>query len=640
MLSLLPQDGRAIPGFREFLAKFGSLDQLYVVFTAPDGQSIDDYRDDIDAWVDATPSGAGDRARRMPAPSIGLAISAGSPSVSFSCSATVRSTRRSRASRPKASPRQSPRRRELLSVPSDEIAAARSTGPGGSFGTGARFRRRRAERARPANRRPDTSPQMAAAGSSSRIRCGRHSTPSSRERSTRASAIDIAHSEPLDVDDESLPPLQVEFAGGHRIAVETEALVRRESIVNTVGSLALILPLLFIVFRSLWLVAVGSLPSALSLARGAGRARVRRRHACRPPPPAPRRCSSVWAIDGVVLLYVAHRLALAEGQSPTAAVASGAGPDQHAARHVDDRGHVLRPDVRRLSQPAAARAADRPQHAGLRRADAGAGAGAAAAACSPRRAITRADDAAPGGMDRAASRHRSWRARPLATVLLGVAALGLRVDPTLDRLRSVTDAARLEEQHRRRLRAAARRLRRAGRGPRPGARCSRRTSSSRQRCLERSAGARVAAADAAAAVGRRADATARERIQRSRLSPDGGRGVARAGRRSRGFRPGAFEPFAARLPALLDPTEPPHLRRLRRARSRRSDRPVRRPRRRPLDRWPPTSFRPTPTRSRASRPSSTQRRSGADADRPAAGQPRARRTFLPAVHQRAWRSAR
>ena len=61
------------------------------------------------------------------------------------------------------------------------------------------------------------------------------------------------------------PPVGVQFAGGHRIALETESVVRRESISNTVGSLALILPLLFLVFRSVWLVAVGSLPSAISL---------------------------------------------------------------------------------------------------------------------------------------------------------------------------------------------------------------------------------------------------------------------------------------------------------------------------------------------------------------------------------------
>ncbi len=48
---------------------------------------------------------------------------------------------------------------------------------------------------------------------------------------------------------------EVQFAGGHRIAVETESVIRRESILNTAGSLALILPLLFLVFRSPWLVA-------------------------------------------------------------------------------------------------------------------------------------------------------------------------------------------------------------------------------------------------------------------------------------------------------------------------------------------------------------------------------------------------
>ncbi len=109
-----------------------------------------------------------------------------------------------------------------------------------------------------------------------------------------------------DTGDDALPPLDVEFAGGHRIAVETEAVVRRESILNTVGSLALILPLLFLVFRSAWLVAS---------------ARCRRRSLLVP-------CWACWGlagatlsaaatasaamlfglgVDGVVLLYVAHR---------------------------------------------------------------------------------------------------------------------------------------------------------------------------------------------------------------------------------------------------------------------------------------------------------------------------------------------
>ena len=106
-------------------------------------------------------------------------------------------------------------------------------------------------------------------------------------------------------DEPQRSPLRVEFGGGHRVAVETEALVRRESILNTFGSLLVILPLLFVVFRSAWLVAVGALPAALSLlvvlggfgflgsrlsAAGTGASAM----------------LFGLGIDGVVLLYVAH----------------------------------------------------------------------------------------------------------------------------------------------------------------------------------------------------------------------------------------------------------------------------------------------------------------------------------------------
>src|SRR5262249_1727177 len=46
-------DSRVIQAFRTFLARFGSLDQLYIVFTAPEGQPIADYADDIGEWTDA-----------------------------------------------------------------------------------------------------------------------------------------------------------------------------------------------------------------------------------------------------------------------------------------------------------------------------------------------------------------------------------------------------------------------------------------------------------------------------------------------------------------------------------------------------------------------------------------------------------
>ena len=51
VLTLLPRDGRVIPAFFSFLSTFGSLDHLYVVFTAPDGSAIADYSDRIDTWT-------------------------------------------------------------------------------------------------------------------------------------------------------------------------------------------------------------------------------------------------------------------------------------------------------------------------------------------------------------------------------------------------------------------------------------------------------------------------------------------------------------------------------------------------------------------------------------------------------------
>ena len=143
--------------------------------------------------------------------------------------------------------------------------------------------------------------------------------------------------------------MRVEFAGGHRIAVETEAVVKRESILNTVGSLALILPLLFLVFRSLWLVAVGSLPSLLSLVVVLGALGFTGAKLSAAATGAAAMLFGL-GVDGVVLLYVAHRLALAERRRRRRARGDRRARREHAARHVDDGGDVLRADVRRLSR--------------------------------------------------------------------------------------------------------------------------------------------------------------------------------------------------------------------------------------------------------------------------------------------------
>ena len=94
---------------------------------------------------------------------------------------------------------------------------------------------------------------------------------------------------------------------------------------NTVGSLALILPLLYIVFRSPWLVVVGALPSALSLMVVLGLLGF---SGATLSAAATGSAAMLFGlgVDGVVLLYVAHRLGLAEGLEPAQAVAETSGP--------------------------------------------------------------------------------------------------------------------------------------------------------------------------------------------------------------------------------------------------------------------------------------------------------------------------
>src|SRR5919112_4661557 len=53
VLRLLPANGVAVPAFRTYLERFGTFDDLYVVFSAPEGHTIDEYEVEIDRWVDA-----------------------------------------------------------------------------------------------------------------------------------------------------------------------------------------------------------------------------------------------------------------------------------------------------------------------------------------------------------------------------------------------------------------------------------------------------------------------------------------------------------------------------------------------------------------------------------------------------------
>ena len=318
VLRLLPAHGEAVPAFRTFLEQFGTLDDLYVVFTAPAGHAIDEYDADIERWIEALRAapelthvdhGRLDGSRDwswlvdrelllLEGPALDAALA---------------------RLQPPAMPAALASTRELLTIPSPEIAAMVRDDP---LGLHDLLRRQFGEASSvlPLGRSDDG---YVSADGRQRLIIARPGQPPydtgfSRQLFARLDEITRTHtSTPRENADR--PPLAVTFAGGHRIAIETEAVVRRESIVNGVGSLALILPMLFIVFRSVWLVVIGALPAAVALFVVLG---VMGLMGVTLSAAATGASAMLFGlgVDGVVLLYVAHHHATAEGRAPRDAI--------------------------------------------------------------------------------------------------------------------------------------------------------------------------------------------------------------------------------------------------------------------------------------------------------------------------------
>ena len=446
VLSLLPHEGRVIPAFRTFLASFGSLDDLYIVFSAPPGHAVADYDAEVDAWLEAL--------RHTPE-----IVRVDSGTVDTSHDFGWLADRQLLLLRDDSLPGVMSRfdgegmreavsaRRALLAVPSPAVTQMVRQDPLGLFdvmraqlgGTQAGLNlgvteggyvtkdgRKRLVIAKPA--RPPYDAQF------------------SRALFARLEAIRAqVAANPVDVEpgDDRPPPLQVEFAGGHRIALETESVVRRESISNTVGSLALILPLLFLVFRSLWLVGIGSLPSAISLLMvlgGLGFANSTLSAAAT----ASAAMLFGLGIDGVVLLYVAYTHALNEGAEPDAAIDSLTGSSYSmllgmwtTAATFYGLVFVDFPSLEQLGRLI-----------GHSMVLCGLLTLVLVPATLPRRRrARRARSLTLPFLAVWVTRHRVaiLAGAAIVTLLLGAAATRLRINPTLDRLKSVTPAAMLEE---------------------------------------------------------------------------------------------------------------------------------------------------------------------------------------------------
>ena len=231
VLHALPRDGVAVPAFRDYLERFGSLDYLYVIVDAPAGTEIADHEDTVEALttalrqapeiahVDAGPRDRGrdwsylsDRVLLLTTPSQPELLDRFQPS---RLASQVASTR------------------ELLSLPSPEIAALVQADPLGLLLS----LRERLAGAASGMKLDAASGAYVSTDGRSRLLLARPKRPPfdthfGRALFSRLDTIqrDLARAHAASGDDTPMP--RIRFAGGHAIALEMEGLMRGESIWN------------------------------------------------------------------------------------------------------------------------------------------------------------------------------------------------------------------------------------------------------------------------------------------------------------------------------------------------------------------------------------------------------------------------
>jgi len=262
VLALLPQNDPSLQAFRQYLARFGAADHLYIVFETVNDVLVEDASDVIEAYLE--------RLRALPEIA---KVDAGlfEPDKDW----TYLQDRTFALIGPSATREALDRfseqglrdalvkARDLLGTPSPDIRQFVQSDPLGLLAlVRDRFAGDRSFSAIEASRRG----YLSADGRSRLVIATPAGPPfdtafcrrlfdrlAQIESETRiAMATNNGRRDGL--------PVRIEYAGGHRIAVETESIMMREATLNSVTSVSAILLLLLVVFRSAWLFLVGAIP--------------------------------------------------------------------------------------------------------------------------------------------------------------------------------------------------------------------------------------------------------------------------------------------------------------------------------------------------------------------------------------------
>jgi predicted exporter len=269
ILKLLPRNGAAVRSFDAFLEHFGTIDHIYVLFDAPAGTSIADHEAFVDRYI----------AKLENAPEIASVDAELFDDVKnweylFDRGLMLLGPDLARAALARLSPPEMARRlarsRELLAVSSPEVKAYVQQDPLGLLD----MMRDRLGRGRALVDLNPTETGYVSRDGRSRLVIARPVRPPfdtefckqlfARLAGIEATARKADTEEAASGSQAESTGVTVRIAGGYRIALDAERVIRHELVVNSLAALAGLLVLVFAVFRTPWILLYSAVPLALA----------------------------------------------------------------------------------------------------------------------------------------------------------------------------------------------------------------------------------------------------------------------------------------------------------------------------------------------------------------------------------------
>jgi len=546
VLRLLPRQAPAVRAFEKFLINFGSLDHLYILFESPD--AIADHADLIDAYVEGL--------RRAPEiASVDAALFEADKDWSYLYDRELFLLGPAGASealarlQPPALDRELAHARDRLQTPGTAVKTLVQQDPLGLLG----LLRDRFAGQKAFARFDPTQPGYVSPDGRSRLlivkpRGEPFDTDFCRALLRRLDQIerDVRGS----ADDGASAAVTIQAAGAYRVSAESEAVIRRETIVNSIGSLVLLLAIVIGVFRTPWMLVFGTVPLALAAVLALGLAGLARHGRLSPATSGSAAMLFGLGIDGIVLLCMRYLEARDQGASPADA----------CRRMAGTASEVVLAQTTTAATFLALLLIDFPSLNDL-----GWLVGGGILLTCLFTLLLLPPMLGRGSRRRGRTVTAAWLARLVAahptgiiaagiaaTVGLGAAAPRLRLDMSLEQLQARTAGSDLEREVARRFSLPTDVLLVLNEGPRiePLLETDARLAEAFRARMPEVA---VSGVSALIPTSESQRAVAAE-IQRSGATAETAARALAAGAARAGFRPGAFQPFLDRLPRLLDPS--------------------------------------------------------------------------------------